>query len=275
MADYYTTLGVAKTATAEEIKRAYRKLASQHHPDKGGDTAKFQQVEEAYRTLGDPDKRAAYDNPAPAGHHFNFDFGPGGVDDIFGQFFRGASPFAHARQQPRRNKDIRAAINIGLQETLVDQNKTIGLTANGINQTVDLVVPRGVTNGSVIKFAGLGDHMFENLPRGDLYITVNVFHNPNYEVSGLDLVTLLTIDAIDAILGCTRQVLGLDGKLFEIKIPAGCQPNTKLKIPGQGLYKYQTDARGNLYVKLNITIPKNLTPEQLDAVQSIRQQIPT
>lgn len=276
--DHYSTLGIAKNATPDEIKKAYRKLASKHHPDKGGDTAMFQKVEEAYRILSDPAKRAEYDNPAPqhpGGQSFHFDFGPGNMDDIFGQFFRGGHPFQNVRPQPRKNKDIRAGINLGLQETLFDQHKTISLTANGKTQTVDVVIPRGVTPGTVIKFTGLGDNMFENLPRGDLYITVQIYHNPNYEIHGLDLITPLTIDAFDAILGCTRQVLGLDEKIFEIKIPPGCQPNTKLKIAGQGLYKYQSDVKGNMYVRLNISIPRNLTAQQLDIVQSIKQQLPT
>ena len=99
--NYYQTLGVSKTASADEIKRAYRKLASQHHPDRGGDTARFQEIQSAYDTLSDPEKRQQYDNPQPQHQHFEFNFGAGGMDEIFSNFFRGqAHPFQHARQQP-------------------------------------------------------------------------------------------------------------------------------------------------------------------------------
>jgi DnaJ-class molecular chaperone len=273
--NYYQTLGVSKTASADEIKRAYRKLASQHHPDRGGDTARFQEIQSAYDTLSDPAKRQQYDNPQPQGQHFEFNFGPGGMDEIFSNFFRGqAHPFQHARQQPRRNKDIRAQVAVGLQETLGDAKRTLNIKgANGSNQTVDITIPRGVSAGTTIKYPGLGDSLFENLPRGDLYLTVNIYTNPNFEVSGLDLITNLTIDSFDAILGNTVNVVGLDGKVFTINTPKFCQHGVKLKIPGEGLYKFQQDVKGNLYVRVNVKTPVGLTEQQFHALEQIRQQL--
>lgn len=272
--NYYEVLGVPKTATPDEIKRAYRKLASLHHPDKGGDTAKFQQVEEAYRTLSDPQKRQEYDNPAPqmgpGGFHFNF--GPDNINDIFAQFgFGQHSPFT--RQAQRRNPDIRTEIVLGLQETLYNQKKTISVkTASGERQNVDVQIPKGITSGTTIKYQNLGDQMFQNLPRGDLYVTVNVLRHPNYQVSGLDLVTSLTIDCFQAIIGSEQTVVGLDGKIFTIRTPAGCQPGTKLKISGEGLPGFQQDINGNLLVQITVSIPNNLTTEQLNLVRSIQHQ---
>lgn len=273
--DYYQTLGVTRRATPDELKRAYRKLASQHHPDRGGDTARFQEIQAAYDTLSDPQKRQQYDNPQPQHQHFEFNFGPGGMDEIFSNFFRGhQNPFQHARQQPRRNKDIRAEVAIGLQETLTDAKRTLNIRSqNGVNQTVDITIPRGVSAGTTIKYPGLGDHLFENLPRGDLYLTVNIYNNPNFEASGLDLVTNLTIDSFDAILGVDAQIVGLDGKVFTVRTPKSCQHGTKLKIPGEGLYKFQQDIKGNLYVKIHIKIPVNLTDEQLEQIRTIKQQL--
>ena len=225
---HYETLGVPKTATPEEIKRAYRKLASQHHPDKGGDTAKFQQVEEAYRVLSDPAQRQQYDNPAQqmGPGHFHFNFGNGDIHDIFSQFgFGQNSPFT----RHRRNSDIRTEIVLGLQETLSAQSKTLSLkTSTGERQNVDIHIPRGITSGTTIKYPNLGDHMFQNLPRGDLYVTVNVMKHPTYQAQGLDLVTSLTIDCFQVILGSEQTVVGLDGKIFTIKTPTGCQPILKL-----------------------------------------------
>ena len=265
-------LGVAKNATVDEIKRAYRKLASQHHPDKGGDTAKFQEIQTAYDTLSDPNKRAAYDNPQPQHQHFDFNFGPDNLDDVFGSFFRGgANPFQHARQQPRRNRNVQATIQVGLQETLSECRKTLNIqTANGQNRTVDVTIPKGITSGSTIRYPGLGDRMFENLSPGDLLLTVEIIRNPNFEVHGLDLITSLTLDCFDAILGSDQQVVGLDGKVFVIRTPAGCQPGTKLKIPGEGLWQFQNDVKGSLFARVSVTIPKNLNEEQIKLVHSIK-----
>jgi curved DNA-binding protein len=272
---YYDTLGISKTASPEEIKKAYRKMASQYHPDKGGDTAKFQQIEEAYRILSDPDKRSEYDNPAQqmGPNNFHFDFGGGNINDIFAQFgFGTGHPFGR-QPQPRRNPDLRTSINIGLQESLIDQLKILSLRgANSERQTVDIKIPRGITSGTVIKYPGLGDSMFPNLPRGDLLVTVNVLENPNYQVSGLDLITNLTIDCFQAILGSEQTVVGLDGKIFLIKTPAGCQQNLKLKISGEGLWGFQNDIKGHLFVKINITIPTNLSESQLNLIQTIVNQ---
>ena len=272
--NYYEILGIQKTASQEDIKRAYRKLASQHHPDKGGDTAKFQEVQTAYETLSDPVRRQQYDNPRPQHHNFNFHFGGGEFDDVFSNFFNRTgqqNPFSHARQQPRRNKNIQSSLSIGLQETLTDVRKTLNVRVDhGQTKTIDITIPRGITSGSTIRYPGLGDRMFENLPPGDLMLTINILRNPNFEISGLDLITNLTIDCFDAILGSEKQVLGLDGKVFVIKTPAGVQHGTKLKIPGEGLWQFQNDVKGSLFAKINISIPKNMTEEQTKLIHLIK-----
>lgn len=274
--NYYEVLGVSKTAGPDEIKKAYRKLASQHHPDKGGDTAKFQQVEEAYRVLSDPQKRQEHDNPMPQHQHFNFNFGQGqgDINEIFSQFFGNQNPFQNMRQtHPRRNKDIRTEMVLGLQETLSDQRKFLSIkTADGNAQEIDIVIPKGITSGTTIKYPNLGDSMFTNLPRGDLYLTVNVLRHPTYQVSGLDLLVSLTIDCFQAILGSEQTVVGLDGKIFTIQTPIGCQPGTKLKISGEGLWAFQQDVKGSLYVQVNVTIPTNLSTEQIEQIKNIQQQ---
>jgi curved DNA-binding protein len=273
--NYYEVLGVSKTASPDEIKKAYRKLASQHHPDKGGDTAKFQQVEEAYRVLSDAQKRQEYDTPQQT-HHFNFNFGPGqgDINDIFGQFFGNQNPFQNMRQtHARRNKDVRSEIVLGLQETLSDQKKFLSIrTANGNSQEIEITIPKGITSGTTIKYPGLGDNMFNNLPRGDLYLTVNVLRHASYQVSGLDLIVSLTIDCFQAILGSEQTIVGLDGKIFTIRTPVGCQPGTKLKISGEGLWAFQQDIKGSLFVQVNVTIPTAFTPEQLEQIKQIQQQ---
>lgn len=277
MTTHYETLGVSRTATPEEIKKAYRKLASQHHPDKGGDTAKFQQVEEAYRILSDPNQRQQYDNPSPFGNHnghgFDFNFNGHDLNDIFRQFGFGADNPYFRQQVPRRNKDIRAHLEVTLPETLQDIQKTLSVqSSNGQRQTIDVTIPRGVTSGTTMKYPGLGDHMFENLPRGDFYLNITVLPDPKFQTHGLDLLTRLTIDCFQAIMGSEQTVPGIDGKQFVIQTPAGCQPGTKLKIGGEGLYAFQKDVKGNLYVEINVTIPRDLTQHQLELIKSIQLQ---
>lgn len=273
--NYYEVLGVNKNSSPDEIKRAYRKLASQHHPDKGGDTATFQNIQTAYETLSDPNRKAEYDSP-PKTQHFNFNFGQGQADlnDIFGQFFSGQNPFQNMRQtQARRNRDIKSELVLGLQEILFDQRKTLSIkTADGNTQEIEITIPKGITSGTTVKYPGLGDNMFTNLPRGDLYLTVNVLRHPSYQVSGLDLITALTIDCFQAILGSEQKVVGLDGKVFTIQTPTGCQPGTKLKISGEGLWAFQQDVKGSLFVQVTVSIPNNLSPDQLEQIKNIQQQ---
>lgn len=268
--DYYSILGVNKQASPEEIKRAYRKLASQHHPDKGGDTAKFQEIQTAYDTLSDPQKRQAYDNPQFQHQNIHFDFGDSPFADIFAQF--GFGPRGPFQQQPRRNKDLRVEIPIGLSDTLEDQDKTISIQmTNGERQTVNITIPRGITSGTSIKYTGLGDNMFTNLPKGDLLVSVQVLPHPTYQPIGLDLVTNLQVDCFEAILGCEKDVVGLDGRIFRVRVPAGCQHGTKLKLVGEGLWAFRQDVKGSLFVTVNVTIPQNLNQNQIEIIRSLNQ----
>jgi len=277
---HYETLGVGEAATPDEIKRAYRKLASQHHPDKGGDTAKFQAIQTAYDTLADGSKREQYDferkNPGMGqGAQFHWHGGgmPGGMEDIFRQFgFPGGDPFAQFRQpqQPRRNKDLRVHIEVSLVSTLEDQNKTLSVqTTNGTRENVEVTIPRGITTGTQIKYPNLGDNLFNTLPRGDLYIQVTVTAPENILVNGIDLHTRLNVNCLTAVVGGTTRLTGIDGKIFELTIPPGTQPGIKFRLAQQGLYQMNSQHRGDFYAELVLTVPQNLTPEQLDTIQSI------
>jgi len=276
--DAYNILGVPKGASDSDIKRAYRKLAAQHHPDKGGETSKFQEIQSAYETLSDPVKRQQHDNPnpfqgGPNGSHFEFQFGGGGPEDIFEQFFSrgfGRNPFQR-NHQPRRNKDLRIHIEIDLVETLDEQIKKVSVqTTKGDRFTVDVTIPRGITHGTTIKYSGMGDNMFDTLTRGDLYVIINVKNNTAFEVRGIDLYQQMAIDSIDAMLGCEKVIKGLDGKEFKIKIPPGCQFGTKFGMGGNGLYHMNTNHRGNLVVEAVIKTPI-LNEEQLSILRKLKR----
>jgi DnaJ-class molecular chaperone len=281
MANAYETLGVPNGASNEEIKKAYRRLASAHHPDKGGDTGKFQEIQSAYETLTDPVKRQQHDNPNPFHGHpggggFEFHFGGGaGPEDIFAQFFNqgfAGNPFQRQHQQ-RRNKDLRININVTLAETLAEQRKSVSvMTTKGERFTVDVNIPKGVNNGTTIKYSGMGDNMFETLTRGDLYVIINIQHDARFEIHGTNLVTNLTIDSIEAMLGCDKVVQSVDDKEYSIKIPQGCQYGTKFGLQGQGLYQMNTEYRGDLIVNVNVRTP-TLSQEQLNIHRNIKTNL--
>ena len=275
---HYETLGVAREATADEIKRAYRKLASQHHPDKGGDKVKFQEIQVAYDTLSDTNKRQQYDMQlngfGGANSHREFNFHAGNIDDIFRQFgfgFGGQDPFSPFRQQqPRRNKDLRVELPIPLVTTLEEQTKTISVqTTGGQRETVEVRIPRGITSGTQIKYAGLGDNLFTSLQRGDLYVFVNVHNAEGFRVNGIDLYTKTSVNCLQAISGGEVLINGLDSRQFELTLPKGTQPGTKFRIPGQGLYQLNSEIRGDLYVEVEVTVPQNLSDQQLEIVKSL------
>jgi DnaJ-class molecular chaperone len=278
--NYYEILGVGDKADADEIKRAYRRLASQHHPDKGGDKNKFQEIEQAYRTLSDNNKRQEYDMQrngfgGPGGVQFHWHTGSHGhpdIDAIFRQFGfgGGGDPFGGFRQPQRRNKDLRIEIPIPLVTTLEEQKKTVSVTTtNGEKTTVEVTIPRGVTNGTNIRYSGLGDNLFASLPRGDLYVQINVHNAENFIVNNIDLYTQVSVNCLLAITGGSVFVSGLDNRTFELTIPPGTQPNTRFRIHGQGLYQMNTQVRGHLYADVAIEIPKDLTEEQLEIVRSL------
>ena len=273
---YYELLGVTEKATAAEIKRAYRKLASQHHPDKGGDKNKFQEIEQAYRVLSDESKRQQYDMQRNGGGFREFHFNTGDmnhpdINEIFRSFGFGINgDIFGQRPQQRRNKDLRIEIPIPLVSTLEDQAKTIQVkTTNNETTTLEVKIPRGVTSGTTIKYSGLGDNMFNTIPRGDLYVQFNVYNAENFVVRGIDLITRTSVNCLLATIGGTVNVTGLDGKKFELKLPAGTQPGMKFRLPEQGLYQLNNSQRGDLYVELELEVPQNLSPESIELIQSI------
>lgn len=281
MTTHYETLGVQKTVTADELKKVYRKLASEHHPDRGGDTAKFQEIQAAYDILSDPNKREQYNYGLENGEKaFHFHSGNAGdmgdIFTIFRQHFGGqADPFAQFRQQrqPQKNRDVRVAVRLELVDTLTDQTRTLTLSIPGVSneENIEIKIPQGVFTGAMIRYPGLGDKSHPNLPRGDLYVQIHVNDHPVFQVHGADLVMPLAISAFEAITGCEKEIVGLDGHAVALVIPKGAQYGTKFGIKDQGLYNSNAPGkRGRLIVILDISIPTNLSDEQLSIIKSMQ-----
>jgi curved DNA-binding protein len=277
MTDHFNTLGVGTNATDDEIKTAYKKLAMKHHPDRGGDQAKFQQLQEAYATLSDPERRARWQqekqfaqfgaHPGGAGG-FNFSFGGADINDIFRQF-TGGHPFG-ARQQVK-NQDLRVGIELDLVSTLASQKHHINVQhANGSTKTVEIEIPRGVQAGMQMRFAGHGDQSMTNLPAGDLYVEFRVRQHPDFVINGIHLSKSLALNCIDAILGTSVKITGLDGTKFELTVPAGTQNNTRFRIPSQGLWDVNNPIKGDLFIDVSLQVPTTVTEYQLQALQQLK-----
>jgi len=255
MTDHYAALGVSKTATADQIKQAFRKLASTHHPDKGGDTKKFQEIQSAYAVLGDAQKRAEYDNPRPQFSGF-----PGGgaqfnMNDVFSQMFGQA----HGAQQARRSH-VRMSLWITLLDVVRGGRRPISVgTATGTS-TVEIDIPLGINDGDNVQYQGIA-------PGGqDLVIQFRVQPHAEFQREGLTLHTTHKISVWDLILGGDAEIRTIDNSLLVITIPPGCQPGMVLRLQQKGIQD-RNGQKGDLMVHVQAQIPATIAPELLAAIE--------
>lgn len=263
MSDYYQTLGIDRSASQDDIKRAYRKLASQHHPDKGGDVKRFQEIEEAYRTLSDPEKRSQYDNPQP---QFQFQGMPPHFQDVFKHAFGFGNPFDEMfkRSHPPKNRNLNLNIDIDLQDALLGKEIVANIKMpNGSDQMVEIKIPQGVQDNTTLRLSGLGDDANPSIPRGDILLTVKIRQHPVWNRQGDDLVRDIEIDCIDAMLGTSMDLVTLDNKTLEIKINPGTQPNQVLAIQGYGMPNMRDPRfKGRILITIKMRIPEQITEAQ-------------
>lgn len=264
--DYYSTLNVTETASQDEIKQAYKKLAMKNHPDRGGDTAKFQEISQAYDTLSDPQKRAQYDAERqgfghPGNGYHEFHFNTSNPFDPFNQMFGGGgSPFEQffqrgGQQRRPRNRDLNIRCTISFKQAYNGAEMEANFVLpSGRHQNVIIKVPAGIDNGQVIKYGGMGDDSIANIPKGDLNVTVMVEPDPAYERHGDDLITLVTINAFEAMLGCKKTITTPDDKGIPINITPGVQHGAEFLHRGLGFTNINTKYRGNLIVRVKVDI---------------------
>ncbi len=289
--DYYEVLGVSKSASADEIKRAFRKKAVELHPDRGGDEEKFKELNEAYEVLKDPQKKAAYDQFGhAAGAHQagggqyggaggyqgfeGFDFsqftgggqaGFSGFEDLFGAFFAGA------RNRPR---DVEIALTIDFKEAVFGTTKEITLRVadnqKGERKQEDIKVkiPAGIDDGQSIKLSGHGE-VSANGAKGDLYVHVRVRPDKDFERHGANIVSRVKVGMVDAALGTTAEVNTLDGKV-KIKVPAGSQHGKVLKLSGKGVPIVHSNKRGDHLIEVLLDVPTKLSAKQKKLLEDFR-----
>lgn len=282
--DYYEILGVPKSASDDEIKKSFRKLAVKYHPDKpGGDETKFKEASEAYEVLSDKQKRARYDQFGHAGvggasssgragnpfgqagnfnfngQSFNFDFGGGGLDDILGDLFG----FGNRSRRPRRGTDYQTSLTIDFKDAIFGTEKQI----HKEGETINLKIPAGIYDGQTIRLAGKGGPApTPDGQKGDLYVNIRVRAHKKFTRDGDLILSEESITMIDAALGTEIEVDTIDGPLT-MRIPAGTQPGTPFKLSGHGAPRPGTDLRGPHIVTINIEIPKNLSKKQKDLLE--------
>ena len=275
--DYYSILGVPRTASPEELKTAYKKLSMQHHPDRGGNEAKFKEINEAYSTLRDPHKKTMYDHQQTAGQGgFGFNqpghghpnpFGGTPFEHMFGQ------GFAQQRQTPR-NRDITVQADILLVDVLHGKNLIIQYRlSSGHIETVTVDVPKGAKHGDTIQYAGLGDNGHPRYPRGNLLVQIRIKKSKLWIRDDDNLITKQVINVFDLLLGCVIIITTLDNKQLELKIPQGTKPGTKFSIPGYGLPNMHSSKNGNMHVSIDVEIPKITDTNVLDKINQIKNEI--
>lgn len=331
--DYYQTIGVSKNSTDADIKKAYRKLARQYHPDLNPNDAeaerKFKEINEAYEVLSDKEKREKYDRfgsdwqrAQAAGGGFNWDqyagrsggvrmdFGEGGdFSDFFETLFGGmggrrTSGFNTSRTEhrPQRGQNLEHTIDITLTEAINGTQRTLQLqqaepcptcqgtgvsgrsicpTCDGTGvsgqttRTINVKIPPGVDEGSRIRVGGEGGPGIGGAQRGDLILIVHVLQGAGYERKGDDLYTSVPVDLYTLLLGGKARVTLPDGRTIALNVPAETQNGRVFRLSGQGAPQLRNpQQRGDLYVTLQATLPTNLTPNQRELVQALRDDKP-
>lgn len=305
--DYYQTLGVAKTASQDEIKSAFRKLARKYHPDTAEDKKaaeeKFKEINEAYEVLGDPEKRRKYDEfganweqggfqPPPgggwssqagpgagAGFDFgegvDFEFGGTGFSDFFEHLFGsrragfgGAQGYSRG---PQRGGDIEADILVTLEEIFHGSTRRISFrrSDSGQVQTYTVKIPKGVREGQRIRLAGQGGAGAGGGEAGDLYLRVRYQRHPEYEVDGYDLNREFHVPAWMCVLGGESKIQTLDGTA-KLRIPEGTSSGRKFRLPGKGL-PTADGGRGDFFATVVVDVPTHLSEAQREAWKRVAE----
>ena len=288
--DYYKILGIDKTATAKDIRAAYRKLARKYHPDLNPNnkdaTKNFQQINEANEVLSDPEKRKKYDeygkdwqhadqfesakqyqsqSSNQSGSRYSGAQAEGDFSDFFESMFGGSAGSRRGRQAKYRGEDYNAELHLNLIDAFKTQKQT--LSVNGHN--IRITIPAGIENGQTIKVTGHGGEGVNGGPNGDLYIKFTIANHPKIKRLGDNLYTTVDLDLYTAVLGGELIIDTLSGKV-KLKVKPETQNDSKIKLKGKGFPVYKQEGEfGDLYVTYNIVIPTNLTDKQRELFTEI------
>ncbi len=290
--DYYKTLGIGKTATEEEIKKAYRKLARKLHPDLNPNDAeankKFQQINEANEVLSDPEKRKKYDaygehwqhaeqyeqasrsRPQPSSSsgrdEFTYSNGDeGDFSDFFESLFGGARGRGKSKQTKFRGNDFNASLQLNLSDAYTTHKQTFTIN----DKQIRITIPAGVANGQVIKLKGYGSSGMNGGPNGDLYITFVIEDDAKFKRVGDDLYSTAEIDLYTAVLGGDYTLDTFGGKI-KLKVNPETQNGSTVRLKGKGFPIYKEEGKsGDLFVTWQVKIPTHLTEKQKELFREL------
>lgn len=293
--DYYKILELDKTATQADIKKAYRKLARKLHPDLNPNDKsaqeKFQRVNEANEVLSDPEKRKKYDQYGKDWEHAeafeeakknqrrstsntnrtytNYSGQQEDFSDFFESMFGGGGFGGSTRQRTSQFKgqDLNATLNLNMTDILHEQKQTLDLG----NKKIRITIPAGVEDGQTIKITGYGGEGVNGGPKGDLYLTFEIYNNTDFQRVGNDLYKNESISLYDAILGSSIEITTLTGKV-KLKVKPETQNDTKIKLKGKGMPIYKKKgAHGDLYITYKVTMPTNLSQKEKELFKQLSE----
>jgi curved DNA-binding protein len=308
--DYYQLLGVSRDAAPDQVKKAYRKLAQKYHPDKAkGDKKqaeeKFKQISEAYAVLSDPEKRREYDqfgsqvfrqkfSQEDIFRNFDFSdiFEAGISDSIFSRLFGGlgggrpsgrgggrtrifryGGPEGFEGQaHPAKGVDLQVEIPITLHEMAFGTEKLVSFSHNGHVEKISVKIPPGTLPGKKLRLSGKGQPSPMGGPAGDLYVKLKEVEHPVFKREGNDLYVDRKIKFTEATLGTKVTVPTLDGKTMSLKVPAGTQSHTKMRLKNYGLPMANGKTRGDQYVRIIVETPANLTKKQRALLEELTKE---
>lgn len=289
--DYYKILGVNKTASAAEIKKAFHKKAHEYHPDKqGGDEAKFKEVNEAYQVLSNDQKRAQYDQFGSAGPNAGFGGGPGGYGG-FGGFQQGNmhfdfgdlgdlgdifETFMGGGFRMRKGRDVQISVQLTFKESIFGVKKKLSIpdlrdgVDQGKNKDIEVDIPAGVESGQRLTLQGYGEQMTDGRP-GNLYLNISVEKHPVFHREGKHLVMDMDVKLTDAILGAKYEIETVADKKIKVKIPEGLKSGEVLRVKGEGV-QGGAFQKGDLYIRTHIVIPKKLSKNAKVAIDILKKE---
>ena len=302
--DYYKILGVDKSATRDEIKKAYRKLAMKYHPDRNPNSKsaeeKFKEITEANEVLSDPEKRKKYDTlgvnwkqyqnvgggfddffskfggarrDGGTNYKFHGDIGDlfgnlGGFSDFFESFFGssgGRDGFASSAPRQSAYVDVEADLNITLEEAFNGSERQINVDGKKLK----IKINPGTKDGQKLRIKGMGRSRTGGGEKGDLFLNIHILHHPFYEIKDNSLYYNLDVDLYTVVLGGKENIKTLDGKTISVNIPAGTESGTTLRLKGLGMKN--ENSRGDLFVKIHVSIPKNLNSEEKKMFEKLKK----
>ncbi len=304
MQDYYKTLGVSRTATSDEIRKAYKKIARENHPDvKPDDKAaseRFKQAAEAYDVLGDADKRKQYDQFGAAYKNVRQGSGAGpqwsggggepvdlkdlfggevDLGDLFGGMFggggrRGTSTGGQTRPASRKGADLSASIHVPFHISAEGGTHEVTVSRDGHVERLDIKIPAGVKEGSVIRLAGQGEPGLGSGPAGDLLVSVHVAPHPYFRRDGNDVLIDVPLTFNEAALGAKVDVPTLTEGQMSLTIPPSTSSGAKLRLRGKGFPDQKTRQRGDQFVVVKIVAPDKMTDRVRDLLEQLAAEVP-